>query len=212
MPAREIDAQMKTSMFDSIFDAAHDAMTTPWIYLALFLFSMIDAFFPAVPSESLVISAGVFSANGRPTYSLIVLVAALGAFIGDHVSYFVGRFGGTRIHPDSRKRRAFDWAARALHDRGGMVLVVARYIPGGRTAVTLTMGTSGYPLKSFSFFDAIAAISWAVYSATIGYVGGKAFEESPVKGLMAGFAVAIAITVATEAVRHLRARRRKIRP
>jgi membrane protein DedA with SNARE-associated domain len=159
----------------------------------------------------LVISAGVFAASGKPTYALVILVSALGAFIGDHISYFVGRSGGRRLYqridPESRKRRAFDWAATALQQRGGMVLVIARYVPGGRTAVTLTMGTVHYSRKSFLLFDAIAALSWAIYSATIGYVGGKAFEESPTKGLIAGFAVAGVIAVAMEAVRHFRAKR-----
>jgi membrane-associated protein len=198
-------------MLDSVFNAAHDAMATPWIYLALFAFSAIDAFFPAVPSESLVISAGVFAASGKPTYAIVVVVSALGAFIGDHISYYVGRSGGRRLYnrsdPNSRKRRAFDWAAKALAERGGMVLVIARYVPGGRTAVTLTMGTVHFPRKQFAFFDAIAAISWALYSATIGYIGGKAFEESPIRGLMAGFAVAAIIALLMEVVRHFRSKR-----
>jgi membrane-associated protein len=201
-------------MLDSIFNAAHDAMNTPWIYVALFAFSTIDAFFPAVPSESLVISAGVFAASGEPTYALVVLVSALGAFIGDHISYYIGRSGGRRLYrradPQSRKRKAFDWAARALQERGGMVLVIARYVPGGRTAVTLTMGTVHYPRKQFAMFDAIAAGSWALYSATIGYLGGKAFEESPVRGLIAGFAVAGFIALIMEVVRHFRAKRTRV--
>lgn len=198
-------------MFDSIFNAAHDAMNTPWIYLALFAFATIDAFFPAVPSESLVISAGVYAASGEPTYGLIVVCAALGAFIGDHISYAVGRHGGSRLraraHPNSRKAKAFNWAAKALDDRGGMVLVVARYIPGGRTAVTLTMGTVKYPLRRFSMFDGVAAGSWALYSATIGYLGGKAFEDSPIKGLIAGFVVAGAIALMMELARHMKNRK-----
>jgi membrane-associated protein len=193
---------MLASLFASIFDTAKDTMDTPWVYMALFCFSALDAFLPAVPSESLVISAGVFSAQGSPSYLFIVIMAGLGAFIGDHVSYAIGRRVGTgaysRSKPDSRKRRALDWAQATLERRGGATLIVARYVPGGRTAVTLVMGTVRYPLRRFTFFDAIACTSWAVCSATIGYIGGASFEDSPAKGMLVGFAVAMVLAAVVE--------------
>jgi membrane protein DedA with SNARE-associated domain len=187
-------------------------MGSPWIYLGLLAIAAIDAFFPVVPSETLVISAGVFAAsNGEPNLLLIILSSAAGAFIGDHISYFIGRFGGARLlaraDEGSRSRRMFDWAALTLYQRGGLILVIARYIPGGRTATTLTCGTVGYPLRKFSFFDAIAALSWGSYAALIGYVGGRAFEDDPLRGLLTGFAIAIGITVAVEVTRYVRERR-----
>ena len=56
-----------------------------------------------------------------------------------------------------------------------MILVVCRYIPGARTAITLTAGAVRYELRKFSFFDAIAALSWGTYSTMVGYIGGEAF-------------------------------------
>lgn len=199
-------------MFDGLVDALEGAMNTPWIYLAVFAIAAIDAFFPVVPSETLAITAGVFAAaTGAPNAVLVVLVAGAGAFAGDHVSYAIGRFGGTRVvaraQPGSRSERTFGWARRALFRRGGQILVVARYVPGGRTAVTLTCGSTGYPLRRFSLFDAIAALSWGIYSTSIGYFGGRAFEEDPLLGVLTGFAVAITITVVIEAYRYLQGRR-----
>ncbi len=187
-------------------------MGSPWIYLGLLAIAAIDAFFPVVPSETLVISAGVFAATSPdPNLVLVIVSAAAGAFIGDHISYFIGRFGGARVvartAKDSKSRRMLDWAARMLYKRGGLILVIARYIPGGRTATTLTCGTVGYPLRRFSFFDAIAALSWGAYAALIGYLGGSTFEDDPKLGLITGFSIAIAITVAVEVTRHVRERR-----
>lgn len=199
-------------MLDGLVAALEGAMNTPWIYLALLAIAAIDAFFPVVPSETLVITAGVFAAaTGAPNVVLVVLVAAAGAFIGDHISYTIGHFGGARLfaraQAGSRSQRAFEWARQALSRRGGQILIVARYIPGGRTAATLTCGTTGYPLRSFSFFDSIAALSWGLYSSLIGYFGGRAFEDDPLRGLLTGLAVAITITVIIELYRYARARR-----
>ncbi|MEU4234233.1 DedA family protein [Nonomuraea sp. NPDC026600] len=190
-------------MSHAILDLVQQMMSSPWLYLALFALALLDGFFPVVPAETSVITAAVFAASGQTNLALVIVVSALGAFAGDHVSYFIGKKSGGRL----RDRKAFVWAANALAERGGMVLVVARYIPGGRTATTLTMGAVRHPLRSFTFFDAIAASSWAVYSGLIGFFGGMAFENDPIKGLLLGLGIALSITGVVEAVRWSRKRR-----
>jgi len=184
------------------------AMGSPWVYLALCAFAALDAFFPIVPSESLVITAGVFAAGGEPHLAGVIVAAALGAFIGDHISYFIGRTAGERMmrraQPGSKKAAAWARGHKLLDDRGGVILIVCRYIPGARTAITLTAGAVSYRLRSFSFFDGIAALSWGIYSALIGYVGGEAFEDSPWKGLALGLGIALTVTLLVEVIRHLR--------
>jgi membrane protein DedA with SNARE-associated domain len=59
-------------------------------------------------------------------------------------------------------------------------------------------------LRSFSFFDGIAALSWGAYSALVGYIGGEAFEESPWKGLALGLGIALSVSFAVELIRHVR--------
>ncbi|WP_236050608.1 DedA family protein [Nonomuraea cypriaca] len=179
------------------------AMSSPWLYVALFALALLDGFFPIVPAETSVITAGVFAATGETNLALVIVVAALGAFAGDHISYLIGNKTGRRL----RDKKAFVWARNALAERGGLVLVVARYIPGGRTATTLTMGAVRHPLRSFTFFDAIAAISWGVYSGLIGFFGGMAFENDPIKGLLLGLGIALSVTAIVEIVRWVRKRR-----
>jgi membrane-associated protein len=206
-----------SALSDAIINWVTDLMSSPWIYLALGAIAAIDAFFPVVPSETLVITAGVFAAStGEPNVFLVIAVAALGAFVGDHISYTIGRQGGSRLRdrskPGSKVSAAFDWAAKTLELRGGLILVIARYIPGGRTAATLTAGTTRYPLAKFSMFDAIAALSWGIYSTSIGYIGGRAFEEDPFLGLITGLGIAVGITVIVELVRHRLSKRRADAP
>jgi membrane-associated protein len=194
---------------DSIMDLVEGAMDSPWVYLAILAFAAIDAFFPIVPSETLVISAGVFAASdGEPIVVGIIAAAAIGAFAGDHISYGIGRTAGRRMkdgaEPGSRRARSFALGQRLLDERGGPILIVCRYIPGARTAVTLSAGAVAYSLRRFSFFDGIAALTWATYSTLVGYIGGQAFEDEPWKGLGLGLGIAIAISAAIELVRHVR--------
>lgn len=195
-------------MTDVLLDHVHTVMTSPWVYAALFALAAIDGFFPVVPSESVVITAGVFAASGSPELPLVIAAATAGAIVGDHVSHLVGRASGgrlpSRLPPGTRRRAAFDWAAAVLAERGGLILVVARYVPGGRTAVTMTMGAVGYPLRSFTAYDSIAGLTWGLYSALLGFAGGAAFEDDPAKGLLVGFGLALTVTALTEVIRYLR--------
>jgi len=203
-------------MSDAITDYVEGAMGSPWIYAALLALAMVDAFFPAVPSESLVVSAGVFAASGQPDLVGIIAAAAAGAFAGDHISYLLGRTAGGRLlrraAPGSRKAAALERGGRLLDDRGGTILIVCRYIPGARTAITLTAGAVAYPLRRFSMFDGIAALSWGAYSALVGYLGGAAFEDEPLKGLALGLGIALTVTLMVEVVRHVRRRAQPCMP
>lgn len=201
-------------MNDAIVQAVEGLVATPWVYLALFGIATLDGFFPVVPSETLVITLGAFAAAaGDPQLVLVVLVAALGALAGDHISYAIGRRSGsrvfTRLKPGSRTLRAYERVGRMLDERGGLVLVVARYVPGGRTAATLTTGATGYPRRSFTRYALIAAGTWAVYSAGLGYLGGAAFEQQPLKGVAMGLGLAFSLTLLHEGVRFVRHRHRR---
>jgi membrane-associated protein len=196
---------------DAIIDLVEGAMASPWIYAALLALAAIDGMLPIVPSETLVITAGVYAATGETNLVAVIVAAAAGAFAGDHASYALGRLAGGRLVPApgtrSRRASAFSWASRQLAERGGSILIVCRYIPGARTATTLTAGAVGHPLRSFSPFDAIAALSWGIYTALVGYIGGSTFEDQPLLGVGVGLSLALTLAALVELIRHQRGRR-----
>ncbi|PMR58712.1 DedA protein [Verrucosispora sp. ts21] len=195
---------------EAAIDLLRQTLTSPWVYLLLFGLTTVDAIFPLVPAEAAVITATVLATGGEPNLALLLVVAALGAAAGDHLSYAVGRGGGSRrldhSPVDSRRRAGSEWARRAVDRRGGMILVAARYVPGGRTAVTLTMGAVRYPLRSFLLFDLIGSVTWAFYCVLLGVFGGLAFERHPLHGILAGIGLSLVITLGLELIRWLRHR------
>jgi membrane protein DedA with SNARE-associated domain len=195
-------------VFETIVDAVSGSN---WSYLIVFVVAMIDAFFPLVPSEATAIAAGVVAGTGGLRVELVILAAALGAIAGDNICFAGGHFLGQRLHDrflmgeKSQKRVA--WARKTLAERGGYLIVVARFIPGGRTITTFTAGfVDGMPWHRFIRYDVLAGFIWGSYTVLLGYFGGKTFEEEPWKGLLLAFALALAVTGAVEAVRHLRRR------
>lgn len=185
------------------------AESSNWAYLVVFVFAFLDAIVPIVPSETAVVTAGVVAGNGDLNLMLIVAAAATGAFLGDNCAYLIGRTFGHRAterFSGEKGQRRFRWAEEQLDERGGELIAVARFIPGGRTAVTLSAGTLGYPWRRFVVFDAIAALAWAFYSALLGYYGGKTFESF--WGLVLALFTAFAIAGGIELTRWLLKRRR----
>jgi membrane-associated protein len=187
------------------------ADASQWAYLIVFLLAFLDALVPIVPSETAVITAGVVAAAGDLSLAIVIPTAELGAVAGDNTAYLVGRRYGTRAteryFSSDKARHRVEWAHDQLRERGGELIVIARFIPAGRTVVTLSAGTLGYPWPRFVVFDAIAAAIWSLYASLLGYFGGKAFEKAPWKGLLLAFAIAFAVTGTIELVRWLRRRR-----
>jgi membrane protein DedA with SNARE-associated domain len=181
-----------------------------WTYAFLFAISALDVIFPIVPSETAVIIAGVLAGQGDLVIWVVIPCAALGAILGDNVSYLIGRFAGERIverYFKGERRKRIDWAERQMEDRGPYLIVVGRFIPGGRTAVTLSAGLLEMPWRKFIFFDVIAGFAWASYASLLGYFGGKTFEESPLKAFGIAFAIALAVSGIIELYRWYRKRR-----
>ena len=100
-----------------------------------------------------------------------------------------------------------DWAHRQVEERGGYLIIIGRFIPGGRIVVTLSCGMLEMPWRRFIAFDVVAGLVWATYAAMLGYVGGRTFEESPFKGFLLAFVVALGVAGLIEAYRWYRRRR-----
>ena len=203
------------AIINEAFGWLKDFSSSPWFYLIIFAIAVLDSVLPIVPSETLVIIGGVSAGLGNLWIPLVIVVAATGAFIGDNLSYFIGREASDWV--TRRQTRTNKGAARMakiveqVHERGGLLLITARFIPGGRTALTLSCGVTKQPRRWFIGWAAVAAVIWGNYAALLGFIGGKSFEDNHTLAFIIAFVSAFSITLVIEVVRWLlkRARYRK---
>jgi len=186
-----------------------------WSYLIIFTVAVVDAFFPLVPSETTLVIGGTFAASGDLSLPLVILAGATGAVIGDNISYGLGTLLGERTvkkwFSGEKAHKRFEWAERTLDERGAYIILIARFIPGGRTAVTFSAGyVHSLSWRRFIVYDVAAGIVWATYAALLGYFGGKTFEDHPLLGVALALGIALSLGVVIEAVRHFRQRRRPV--
>jgi membrane-associated protein len=190
-----------------VFESALEALTASnWAYALLLGFAAADVLFPVVPSESALIAAGVAAAIGHLDVAAVIAVGAVGAIIGDNTSYLVGRRVGRpavdRFFPGAKARERLAWVQRLLGARGPEIIVIARFIPGGRTAATLSAGLTHLPWPTrFLPYTLLAGAIWATYATLLGYLGGRLFVDSPLLGLIVALVLAAAIALGIEAAR-----------
>lgn len=184
-----------------------------WSYLVILAVAAIDAFFPLVPSETLVVIGGNLASSGDLVLWLVILSGAAGAVLGDNISYGIGSWVGERtvkrVFRSEKSHRRLEWAERTLDERGAYIIIIARFIPGGRTAVTFSAGyVHSLPWRRFIVYDVVACLLWATYAALLGYFGGKTFEDHPFWGIALALGIALTLGFVVEFVRHLRQRRK----
>lgn len=185
--------------------------SSQWYFLVIiFVVAFLDSVVPIVPSETMVIVGGVAAGVGEQSLLLVILSGAVGAGLGDNAAYLIGdRLSGRiqrRAATSPKLAYRLEWADQQIGIRGGPLLVTARFIPGGRTALTVSCGLTHQPRKWFIGWILVAVSIWATYAAVLGYVFGDTFDHTT--ALILAFVTALAINVLIEVVRHVRARYR----
>ncbi|MCW8100438.1 DedA family protein [Streptomyces tauricus] len=197
-------------------DLTESLIASPALYAVLIAVSLLDSFLPLIPSEPVVIIAGVAGATGQTNIMLVIVATTVGAFLGDLVPYSIGRLMGKRVLKrlpvGTKRRKAYDWFERELEARGGFVLVSTRFIPVGRYLATGTAGVVRYPLRRFIMYVAISTSTWSAYTALSGYLGGVFFQENTLLAIGVGVGLAFAVTGVVEFARYVRRRRNPAEP
>lgn len=191
-------------VFESIVDVV---VASGWVYPLILAIAALDAIFPLVPSEATVIAAGALAGAGELAFAVVLLAGAAGAVLGDNVAYLLGRAGQGplvgRLLGSPAWRERIGRAETKLTRRAGTIIVVSRFIPGGRTATMLSAGLIGLSWRRFIVYDLVAGTAWAAYASVIGVVGGKAFADKPLHALLLAFGLAAVLMLAIESARRL---------
>jgi len=174
-----------------------------------------------LPGDSLLFTAGLYCSAGAATtvhLSLgpVLLAAVAGALIGAQTGFWLGRRGGQALLARSRSRwlhrgtaRAAELLARYGHARA---IVLARFIPVVRTVLNPLAGMLNVPARTFTVWQVIGGVGWAVGITLAGYLLGSSVPgiDQYLLPVIAIIVIASAVPVAIEL---LRARRhRKARP
>lgn len=157
-----------------------------WGYWGVFLLMVLENVIPPIPSEVIMSIGGIAAAQGRMNFALLVAVGTAGTVIGNLFWYEIGRrFGYLRLKPviDRCSRwLTMDWEdverLRGFFDRwGGLTVFIFRFMPIGRTLISLPAGLLHMRLWRFVLYTAAGSTVWNVFLVGIGYWLGMNIEQ-----------------------------------
>jgi membrane protein DedA with SNARE-associated domain len=190
-----------TEVVDSLVALVTDSPVT---YLVIMLLAAADPILPVIPAEAAVTAAAVLAGQGQLTLVWVMLAAGLGAFLGDNIVYWIGRLAGRPVIERVLRGRADQLAAAEsqFERRGGILIIVGRFVPGGRTLSSVSAGALHFSWPRFLAWDALAATIWAVQATLPGYIGGVVVQDRPWLAMVVGFALSLLLAGSIAVAQH----------
>jgi membrane protein DedA with SNARE-associated domain len=152
------------------------------------------------------ITSGALTVYGGLSLPLVIAVGAIAMLTGDLICFVLGRTAGHSSGPGiggrlarlrhrfaprhdhgdeagggehrGTAKRAAARFTRGLRTPGPLVLLLCRFVPGGRMAAGYQAGRTDYPTRLFLTYDGAAAAGWATYGGLVGHIGGTALTQS----------------------------------
>ena len=131
-------------------------------YPAVFLAILIEGVGIPAPGQTLLIAAALSAAHGHLSIVWVMVLAFMGAALGNSLGYLLGRWGGRVLLARFKVRG--DRLARLEEDfrrYGGGVVLVARFLDGLRQLNGLVAGMLAMPWGVFTGFNLLGAVLWA---------------------------------------------------
>ena len=147
-------------------------------YIIVALFIVLESMGIPLPAETSLLLAAAYAGAGHLHLSVLIGVAAGAALVGDAGGYWLGRRGGRpllerygrwlHLH-GTRLDRIEAFFAR----HGAKAVFFGRFVSVLRTYVALFAGISRMPYPTFSLFNALGGIAWAILFSLLGFVFGQ---------------------------------------
>lgn len=171
-------------------------------YAGVFVLMFLESASLPIPSEVVLPFAGFLVFKGTMSFEVAVLVATVAGICGALTDYYLAlKLGRPIIERLFRWSRAtpgsLDRLEKWLGAGGSWTVLVARFIPGMRSAISLPAGALRMRLRAFVTMTAIGAFGWSALLIYLGYVAGNLWQtalvqSSPLLGQVVLFAVAVA--------------------
>lgn len=134
-----------------------------------------------LPGDSLLVTAGVFSAAGLVPLKWLLLPVMLCAIVGDQIGYWIGRAAGATLYTRKESfffRRSHLQRAHDFYEKhGGKTVILARFMPIVRTFCPPVAGAAAMPYSTYLAYDIFGGILWVGTMILGGYLLGRSIPN-----------------------------------
>jgi membrane-associated protein len=173
-------------------------------YPLLFVLVMAESSGVPIPGETALITAAVLASRGKLSIELVIVLAAIGAIVGDNIGYVIGRKGGRWMleRPGrfySQRREVLRTGEPFFERHGPKAVYFGRFILGLRVWASWLAGATRMNWRSFAVWNALGGLSWATAIGLLAYFlgssAGNAIETFGIFGLVAAVAAVVSLVV-----------------
>lgn len=143
-------------------------------YLGIFLGMFIESTIIPLPSELIMIPAGIASAKGLMNIYLVAFYGTLGNVLGAVFSYYLAFYIGRSflfkagkyffVKPNTILK-----IEEFFKNHGAISVFIARLLPGFRHFISLPAGVAKMNIKLFCFYTTLGSAIWTTILAMLGY-------------------------------------------
>ena len=169
-------ARLSEAMKDAQSIPGALSMTTVWITLfALGLGTLVS-------EDVICVTAGLLAARGLLPLSFAMSACFIGIWIGDMLLYAVGRYSGGKLlsrwpFKNLIASTTIESTRAWLNRRGGLAILISRFMPGTRLPLYLTAGLVRMDIFKMMFWLAFAGVLWAFPVVALVAYFGQGFSE-----------------------------------
>lgn len=147
-------------------------------YLGIFIGMFLESTAFPLPSELIVIPAGISASQGEMNLFLIIFVGTVGNVAGAVFSYYLAAFAGRVVlfrigkylfvKPETIIK-----VEEYFKNHGSISVFIGRLLPGIRHFISLPAGIAKMDMKLFFFYTTVGSLIWTTVLAMLGYEIGE---------------------------------------
>ncbi|MFD1722195.1 DedA family protein [Amnibacterium endophyticum] len=133
-----------------------------------------------VPGDTVVLLASSGN-DGWGQWGLMLAAVVVGSLAGESVGWAIGRFFGERLRLSRIGRRIGERqvlrAQRWMDRRGGVAILLSRFLPIMHALMPVTAGAGGFPYGRFMAWTTPACVAWALLYVSVGTAAGSGYRQ-----------------------------------
>lgn len=145
-------------------------------YLILFLIIFMETAFvltPFLPGDSLLFVSGAFAAARSLDITILFIMLAIAAIIGDTYNYFIGNYFGEKIFSKYLNKKYMERTRLFYKKHGKKTIALARFVPIVRTFAPFIAGIGKMRYLTFLSYNIIGGLAWVALFLFAGYFFGN---------------------------------------
>lgn len=170
-------------MFSHLLDTALNyaesgsSILTAYLYPIVFVAALSEStpiLGTLTPGTLFLLFFGYTASVNSINLALVILVATIGAIVGDIVGYLMGRYasGWMIRHKKILKEVHIEHGRTFFSKHGGKSILIGRFVGPIRPIVPIIAGSIGMSMRKFLFWNILGAFMWSTLYIVLGFFFG----------------------------------------